>query len=151
MFGKTGKEFQPLSKRTSKITQCTSWLPTHCFPQIKLKVLRHLCNLMLKSASVPHRTNFCDSFHFSWKCSTSDSRNKELSFYHYFHVITAWIWITNECFWQEPDVDLESTGDMLFLSPVSRKDSGIYQCRPLDNDGYTEVKGEMQLTVHCEE
>ncbi|KAM8742118.1 cell surface glycoprotein MUC18 [Acanthopagrus schlegelii] len=49
---------------------------------------------------------------------------------------------------QELDVDLESRGDVLILSPVSRKDSGIYQCRPLDADGYTEVKGEMQLTVH---
>ncbi|XP_041808121.1 cell surface glycoprotein MUC18 isoform X2 [Chelmon rostratus] len=49
---------------------------------------------------------------------------------------------------QELDVDLESSGDMLMLTPVSRKDSGIYQCRPLDSDGYTEVKGEMQLTVH---
>ncbi|XP_039634240.1 cell surface glycoprotein MUC18 isoform X1 [Perca fluviatilis] len=46
---------------------------------------------------------------------------------------------------QELDVDLESNhGDVLMLSPVSRKDSGIYQCRPLDS----EVKGEMQLTVH---
>ncbi|XP_042286402.1 cell surface glycoprotein MUC18 isoform X1 [Thunnus maccoyii] len=49
---------------------------------------------------------------------------------------------------QEPDVDLESRGDVLFLSAVSRKDSGIYQCRPLDTDSYTEVKGEMQLTVN---
>eukprot|EP00064_Thunnus_orientalis_P005132 superscaffoldBa00000491_g5145 len=49
---------------------------------------------------------------------------------------------------QEPDVDLESRRDVLFLSSVSRKDSGIYQCRPLDTDSYTEVKGEMQLTVH---
>lgn len=49
---------------------------------------------------------------------------------------------------QEPDVDLESRRDVLFLSAVSRKDSGIYQCRPLDTDSYTEVKGEMQLTVH---
>ncbi|XP_029304893.1 cell surface glycoprotein MUC18 isoform X2 [Cottoperca gobio] len=50
---------------------------------------------------------------------------------------------------QELDIDLESNhGDVLMLSPVSRRDSDIYQCRPLDNDGYTEVKGEMQLTVH---
>ncbi|XP_037605561.1 cell surface glycoprotein MUC18 isoform X2 [Sebastes umbrosus] len=50
---------------------------------------------------------------------------------------------------QELDVDLESNhGDVLMLSPVSRKDSGIYQCRPLDADGSTDVKGEMQLTVH---
>nr|XP_046266295.1 cell surface glycoprotein MUC18 [Scatophagus argus] len=49
---------------------------------------------------------------------------------------------------QEPDVDLENSGDVLNLSPVSRKDSGIYQCRPLDTDGHAEVKGEMQLTVH---
>ncbi|TKS83236.1 MUC18 Gicerin Melanoma cell adhesion molecule Melanoma-associated antigen [Collichthys lucidus] len=45
-------------------------------------------------------------------------------------------------------VDLESNGDVLTLSPVSRKHSGIYQCRPLDYTGYSEVKGEMQLTVH---
>ncbi|XP_070839474.1 cell surface glycoprotein MUC18 isoform X2 [Chaetodon trifascialis] len=49
---------------------------------------------------------------------------------------------------QELDVDLESRGDVLMLSPVSRKDSGLYQCRPLESDGYTEVKGEVQLTVH---
>ncbi|KAM3601646.1 uncharacterized protein V6R79_016003 [Siganus canaliculatus] len=51
---------------------------------------------------------------------------------------------------QELDVDLESSGDVLILSPVSRQDSGIYQCRPLDADGYIsgDVKGEMQLTVH---
>uniref|UniRef100_A0A3B4YQ55 Cell surface glycoprotein MUC18-like n=1 Tax=Seriola lalandi dorsalis TaxID=1841481 RepID=A0A3B4YQ55_SERLL len=49
---------------------------------------------------------------------------------------------------EQPDDDLESRGDVLILAPVSRKDSGIYQCRPLDSDGYTEVKGEMQLTVH---
>ncbi|XP_063752303.1 cell surface glycoprotein MUC18 isoform X2 [Eleginops maclovinus] len=50
---------------------------------------------------------------------------------------------------QEMDVDLESRhGDVLVLSPVSRKDSGIYQCRPLDSDENSDVKGEMQLTVH---
>lgn len=49
---------------------------------------------------------------------------------------------------QELDVDLESSGDVLILSPVLRKDSGIYQCRPLNADDYNEVKGEMQLTVH---
>ncbi|XP_041657820.1 cell surface glycoprotein MUC18 [Cheilinus undulatus] len=49
---------------------------------------------------------------------------------------------------QELDVDLESSGDVLILSPVSRKDSGIYQCRPLDSDIYSDIKGEMQLTVH---
>uniref|UniRef100_A0A3Q3L4M6 Melanoma cell adhesion molecule a n=1 Tax=Mastacembelus armatus TaxID=205130 RepID=A0A3Q3L4M6_9TELE len=42
----------------------------------------------------------------------------------------------------------QSSGDVLILSPVSRKDSGIYQCHPVGTDGYTEVKGEMQLTVH---
>uniref|UniRef100_A0A8C2WKS7 Melanoma cell adhesion molecule a n=1 Tax=Cyclopterus lumpus TaxID=8103 RepID=A0A8C2WKS7_CYCLU len=50
---------------------------------------------------------------------------------------------------EQLDVDLESNNaDVLMLSPVSRKDSGIYQCRPLDADDYAEVKGEMQLTVH---
>ncbi|XP_029374513.1 cell surface glycoprotein MUC18 [Echeneis naucrates] len=49
---------------------------------------------------------------------------------------------------QEEDVELESSGDVLILSPVSRKDSGIYQCRPLDVDRYTDIKGEMQFSVH---
>ncbi|KAM6911835.1 cell surface glycoprotein MUC18 [Lycodopsis pacificus] len=50
---------------------------------------------------------------------------------------------------QELDVDLESNhSDVLMLSPVSRKDSGIYQCLPVDTDDDSEVKGEMQLTVH---
>ncbi|TNN51774.1 Basal cell adhesion molecule [Liparis tanakae] len=50
---------------------------------------------------------------------------------------------------QELDVDLESNkADVLMLSPVSRKDSGIYQCRPLDAADDSEVKGEMQLSVH---
>lgn len=43
---------------------------------------------------------------------------------------------------------LESRGDVLMLPTVSRKDSGIYQCRPLDSVGQA-VKGEVQLTVHC--
>lgn len=49
---------------------------------------------------------------------------------------------------QDPDVKLESRGDVLILTPVTRKDSGVYQCRPLDSDGPTDVKGEVQLTVH---
>ncbi|KAM4545307.1 cell surface glycoprotein MUC18 isoform 2-T2 [Odontesthes bonariensis] len=49
---------------------------------------------------------------------------------------------------QDLDVNLESRGDVLILSPVSRKDSGIYQCRPVDAGGLTDVKGEVQLTVH---
>ncbi|XP_040908454.1 cell surface glycoprotein MUC18 isoform X2 [Toxotes jaculatrix] len=49
---------------------------------------------------------------------------------------------------QEQDVHLDSSGDVLILTQVSRKDSGIYQCRPQDTDSFTEVKGEMQLTVH---
>ncbi|XP_070411600.1 cell surface glycoprotein MUC18 isoform X1 [Nothobranchius furzeri] len=49
---------------------------------------------------------------------------------------------------QEPDEDLESSGNLLILSPVSRKDSGLYQCQPLDAVGNKDVKGEVQLTVH---
>ncbi|KAM4727231.1 cell surface glycoprotein MUC18 isoform 2-T2 [Anableps anableps] len=49
---------------------------------------------------------------------------------------------------QEPDTVLESRGDVLMLPSVSRKDSGIYQCRPLDSVGQAEVKGEVPLTVH---
>ncbi|XP_068457087.1 cell surface glycoprotein MUC18 [Clinocottus analis] len=50
---------------------------------------------------------------------------------------------------QELNVYLESNNaDVLTLPPVSRKDSGLYQCRPRDTNGYAEVKGEMQLTVN---
>ncbi|XP_067333883.1 cell surface glycoprotein MUC18-like [Channa argus] len=48
----------------------------------------------------------------------------------------------------DQDVDLESSGHVLILSPVSRNHSGIYQCRPLDSDEYADVKGEIQLPVH---
>ncbi|KAM7373931.1 hypothetical protein PAMP_006615 [Pampus punctatissimus] len=44
---------------------------------------------------------------------------------------------------RKQDVDLESSSDVLILSAVSRRDSGIYQCRPVDVDRYTEIKGEM--------
>uniref|UniRef100_H3CY45 Melanoma cell adhesion molecule n=1 Tax=Tetraodon nigroviridis TaxID=99883 RepID=H3CY45_TETNG len=47
---------------------------------------------------------------------------------------------------QEPDVDLQNSGDVLVLTSVTRKDSGIYQCWPQDADA--DVRGEMQLTVH---
>lgn len=46
---------------------------------------------------------------------------------------------------------LNSSHDVLVLSQVSRRDSGIYQCRPLEAGSQSDVKGEMQLTVHCEE
>ncbi|XP_067333884.1 cell surface glycoprotein MUC18-like [Channa argus] len=49
---------------------------------------------------------------------------------------------------QDQDVDLESSGHVLILSPVSRNHSGIYQCRPVDSDEYADVKGEIQLPVH---
>ncbi|XP_011609548.1 cell surface glycoprotein MUC18 isoform X1 [Takifugu rubripes] len=49
---------------------------------------------------------------------------------------------------QEPDVDLGDSGDILLLTSVTRKDGGIYQCRPQDVDGASEVRGEMQLNVH---
>ncbi|XP_072301564.1 cell surface glycoprotein MUC18 [Eucyclogobius newberryi] len=49
---------------------------------------------------------------------------------------------------QQPDVPLDSRGDVLVLSSVSRKDSGLYQCRPGDPHSSTEAKGEVQLTVH---
>lgn len=52
---------------------------------------------------------------------------------------------------QEPDVDLGDSGDVLLLTSVARKDGGIYQCRPQDADAAPEVRGEMQLNVHCEE
>lgn len=55
------------------------------------------------------------------------------------------------CLFQEPDVDLENSGDVLVLTSVTRKDSGIYQCRPQDADATAEVRGDMQLAVHCEE
>ncbi|XP_076017579.1 cell surface glycoprotein MUC18 [Genypterus blacodes] len=43
---------------------------------------------------------------------------------------------------------LNSSDDRLILTAVSRKDSGIYQCRPLEAESNTKVKGEMQLIVH---
>lgn len=46
-------------------------------------------------------------------------------------------------------MDFEVSGDVLVLPAVLRKDSGIYQCRPLDVDEGAEVKGEVLLTVHC--
>lgn len=52
---------------------------------------------------------------------------------------------------QDPEDKLKSSDDVLVLSPVSRRDSGIYQCRPPQADSQADVKGEMQLTVHCEE
>lgn len=52
---------------------------------------------------------------------------------------------------QEPEVDLGDSGDILVLTSVMRKDGGIYQCRPQDEDAASEVRGEMQLNVHCEE
>lgn len=55
------------------------------------------------------------------------------------------------CLFQEPDVGLENSGDVLVLTSVTRKDSGIYQCRPQDADATAEVRGDMQLAVHCEE
>lgn len=48
-------------------------------------------------------------------------------------------------------MDLGDSGDVLVLTSATRKDSGIYQCRPQDVDAASEVRGEMQLTVHCEE
>lgn len=49
---------------------------------------------------------------------------------------------------QQPDVPLQSKGDMLILSPVSRRDSGLYQCRPGEPHSSSDAKGEVQLTVH---
>ncbi|XP_008331318.1 cell surface glycoprotein MUC18 [Cynoglossus semilaevis] len=49
---------------------------------------------------------------------------------------------------QDVDNELKSSGDVVILSPVTRKDSGIYQCRPVGFDRNTDVKGEVQLTVH---
>ncbi|KAM6970045.1 cell surface glycoprotein MUC18 [Aplochiton taeniatus] len=51
---------------------------------------------------------------------------------------------------QEPDVELEGNVDVLVLTEVTRSDSGVYQCRTLDfdTDSYSEVTGDMLLTVH---
>ncbi|XP_055004617.1 LOW QUALITY PROTEIN: cell surface glycoprotein MUC18 [Boleophthalmus pectinirostris] len=49
---------------------------------------------------------------------------------------------------QQPDIPLDSRGDVLILSSVSRKDSGLYQCRPTDPHSSSDAKGEVQLTVH---
>uniref|UniRef100_A0A096M1M5 Cell surface glycoprotein MUC18-like n=1 Tax=Poecilia formosa TaxID=48698 RepID=A0A096M1M5_POEFO len=55
---------------------------------------------------------------------------------------------SNSAVSEEPDTLLESRGDVLILPSVSRKDSGIYQCRVLDSAGQTEIKEEVTLTVH---
>lgn len=52
-------------------------------------------------------------------------------------------------FLQELNTRLLSGGDVLLLSPVSRRDSGIYQSGPLEEDSHEDVKAEIQLTVHC--
>lgn len=49
---------------------------------------------------------------------------------------------------QQPDVPLESRGDVLILSSVTRSDSGLYQCRPGQPYADSEAKGEVQLRVH---
>ncbi|XP_038563643.1 cell surface glycoprotein MUC18 isoform X1 [Micropterus salmoides] len=48
---------------------------------------------------------------------------------------------------QKLDVDLENNSNVLILQSVLRKDSDIYQCRPLDTDSYTKVQ-KKELTVH---
>lgn len=90
--------------------------------------------------SVTYRTNLSISLRIN---SMSKSTSDTLS-------LISTLQNENVCL-QELDVDLESSGDVLILSPVSRKDSGIYQCLPLETHSYPEVKGEMQLTVHCED
>lgn len=47
-------------------------------------------------------------------------------------------------------MDLGTSGDVLVLTSVTRRDSGIYRCRPRDADASADVGGEMQLSVHCE-
>ncbi|XP_061669053.1 cell surface glycoprotein MUC18 isoform X2 [Syngnathoides biaculeatus] len=49
---------------------------------------------------------------------------------------------------EEPNVELDSRGNVLTLQAVSRRDGGDYVCRPRDTTVPKEVKGEMQLTVH---
>uniref|UniRef100_A0A3B3IES1 Melanoma cell adhesion molecule a n=2 Tax=Oryzias latipes TaxID=8090 RepID=A0A3B3IES1_ORYLA len=49
---------------------------------------------------------------------------------------------------QEPNKVLNSSGNILTLTSVSRKDSGVYTCRPLGVDESSKVKGEMELAVH---
>lgn len=51
---------------------------------------------------------------------------------------------------KDPSEYLPNNGDVLKLSSVTRRDSGIYQCRPLEAGSQSDVKGEMLLTVHCE-
>uniref|UniRef100_A0A8C7ZTW8 Melanoma cell adhesion molecule a n=1 Tax=Oryzias sinensis TaxID=183150 RepID=A0A8C7ZTW8_9TELE len=49
---------------------------------------------------------------------------------------------------QEPNKVFNSSGNILTLTSVSRKDSGVYTCRPLGVDESSNVKGEMELAVH---
>ncbi|XP_063060102.1 cell surface glycoprotein MUC18 isoform X2 [Engraulis encrasicolus] len=49
---------------------------------------------------------------------------------------------------QQPEVELESSNAELVLREVTRRDSGVYQCRTLDLDTEEDVVGNMRLTVH---
>ncbi|KAL2095028.1 hypothetical protein ACEWY4_009747 [Coilia grayii] len=49
---------------------------------------------------------------------------------------------------QQPEVELESSNALLVLHEVTRRDSGVYQCRTLDLDTGEDVVGNMHLTVH---
>lgn len=49
---------------------------------------------------------------------------------------------------QRPDAPLDSSGNVLILSAVSRKDSGLYQCRPREPHSSSDAKGEVQLNVN---
>ncbi|XP_036381592.1 cell surface glycoprotein MUC18 isoform X1 [Megalops cyprinoides] len=49
---------------------------------------------------------------------------------------------------QQPDVELDSSLDLLVLEDVTRADSGIYQCRSLDLDTYAEAVGDLKLVIH---
>ncbi|XP_051903232.1 cell surface glycoprotein MUC18 isoform X2 [Hippocampus zosterae] len=46
------------------------------------------------------------------------------------------------------DEDLDSRGNVLMLQAVSRRDRGLYRCRPRDGTSHDDVKGEMELNVH---
>ncbi|XP_031427393.1 cell surface glycoprotein MUC18 isoform X2 [Clupea harengus] len=49
---------------------------------------------------------------------------------------------------QQPEIELDSTNGQLVLHEVTRRDSGVYQCRTLDLDTEEDVVGNMHLTVH---
>lgn len=124
------------------------WKKLSCDQSCTTAMLRHSNDLnsddskqncWMDEKSAPFSTDF----HFVQKCGSKQHIDATCCLLRQRWTLT-WKYLL-----QEPDVDFEVSGDVLVLPAVLRKDSGIYQCRPLDVDVGAEVKGEVLLTVHC--